>query len=100
MMGQGANQAIVDAYVVSKRLAAAATASGSNDGPEMTAIAKALRDYDSKKRRKDNDVVITKARNYGKLFLSKNPILSKILRWSIKMAPPSNMVREAASGDR
>merc|ERR1712154_182549 len=106
MMGQGANQAIVDAYVVSKRLAAAAssTASGCSDGTTMmngvtemttsTAVAKALRDYDSKKRRKDNNLVITKARYYGKFVTSKNRILNKIMRWAIKVTPPSNLLRE------
>merc|ERR1719463_108194 len=112
-MGQGANQAIVDAYVVSKRLAAAAassTASGSSDGTTMmngvtemttsTAVAKALRDYDSKKRRKDNNLVITKARYYGKFVTSKNRILNKIMRWAVKVTPPSNLLREMVSGDR
>jgi len=105
MMGQGANQAIVDAYVVSKRLAAAlataAAAGADRDIPEITALArKALQDYDSKKRRNDNNAVIKKSRKYGNWILSTNRALNAGMWWSFKMMSPSLMVAEMSSGDR
>jgi len=102
MMGQGANQAIVDAYVVSKRLAAALPTGGTDgNSPEITTlVVQALRDYDSTKRRKDNNAVIKKARAYGNWFLSTNRVLNASLRWSFLMLSPSLMVAEMSSGDR
>merc|ERR1712125_38007 len=107
MMGQGANQAIVDAYVVSKRLAAALATPAADPActargiPEMVALArKALQDYDSKKRRKDNNAVIKKSRTYGNWFLSSNRFVNACMRCSFMVFSPSMMVAEMTSGDR
>lgn len=66
VMGQGANMAIVDGYVAATRLSAAMK------GVTGITVEQALLDYDCKVRRKENNDVIKKARNYGKWAASKN----------------------------
>jgi hypothetical protein len=61
-MGQGVNEAITDAYVCATRL---------SRQPVLTA----LRDYDSKTRRKAVNKVIKKARSYGNMSVTHNGLV-------------------------
>merc|ERR1712232_1508600 len=80
---------------------AGANAGTHRDIAEMTALArKALQDYDSKKRRNDNNAVIKKSRKYGNWALSSNRFVNACMRLSFKMISPSMMIAEMTSGDR
>lgn len=95
MMGQGANMAIVDGYVAATRISAAMKDSSGGGSVEQ-----ALLDYDSKVRRKENNVVIKKARTYGKWSASKNRVSCFALKVALKYMPASMLVSELVSGDK
>lgn len=95
MMGQGANMAIVDGYVAATRISAAM-----KDSSGSGSVEQALLDYDSKVRRKENNVVIKKARTYGKWSASKNRFSCFALKAALKCMSASIMVSEMVSGDK
>lgn len=95
MMGQGANMAIVDGYVAATRLSAAM-----KDSSGSGSVERSLLDYDSKVRRKENNVVIKKARTYGKWCASKNRFYCFALKAAIKCMSASMLVSEMVSGDK
>lgn len=98
MMGQGANMAICDGYVVATRIAAAIQRSA--DGDVTGNIQKALTDYDCKSRRKENNKVIKKARRYGSWATGKSRFAMWFLKATTKYAPSSMVVSELVSGDK
>jgi len=95
MMGQGANMAIVDGYVAASRLSAAMK--GTNGS---ISVKQALLDYDCKDRRKENNIVIKKARKYGNWASSKDRLPCFLMKLSMKYMPPSMLVSEIRSGDK
>ena len=95
MMGQGANMAIVDGYVAATRLSTAMKDSSCSGSVEQ-----ALSDYDSKVRRKENNIVIKKARRYGKWGASKNRFHCFLARVALKYMSASTVVSEMVSGDK
>lgn len=90
MMGQGANMAIVDGYVVATRLAAA----------KMANIPETLVDYDTKARRKANNYVIKEARKYGNIVVSQNRFTCWATRMVTKYMPAKTLVSELVKGDK
>ena len=86
--------AIVDGYVAATRLSAAMKDSSGSS------VEQALLDYDSKVRRKENNVVIKKARTYGKWSASKNRFYCFALKVAMKYMPASMLVSEVVSGDK
>jgi len=89
IMGQGANMAIVDGYVVAMRLAAV----------KMQNVIAALDEYDSDSRRKDVNKVIAEARKYGNYVTSQNGLACWLLRTVLKYSPPSFFANEMFKGD-
>ena len=94
IMGQGANMAIVDGYVAATRLAAAMK---KNDNFR---IEQALMDYDSKKRRKDNNIVIKQGRKYGSWFVSHHWFTCWAMGKVTKYMPASALISFLVSGDK
>uniref|UniRef100_A0A7S1VRZ4 FAD-binding domain-containing protein n=1 Tax=Grammatophora oceanica TaxID=210454 RepID=A0A7S1VRZ4_9STRA len=90
MMGQGANMAIVDGYVLAKRLAAT----------KLRNVENTLGEYDSLSRRKANNKVIQDARGYGTTFVSNHPFTCWATKLVIKLMPASVMVSEMIKGDK
>lgn len=86
--------AIVDGYVAATRLSAAMK------GATGSSVEQALLDYDCKRRRKENNLVIKKARDYGKWAASKNRFRCLVMKMMCKYMPPSMMVSELMSGDK
>ena len=87
--------AIVDGYVGATRLSAAMK--GTNGS---TSIEQALLDYDCKLRRKENNIVIKKARKYGNWSASKGRFSCLFMKLSMKYMSPSMLVSEMMSGDK
>merc|ERR1712110_853113 len=81
MMGQGANMAIVDGYVVASRLAAA-----KNNNKIVTSI---LANYDCDVRRKGINKVIIESRNHGTFVVSTNPFTCWMVKMVLKCMPQS-----------
>ena len=96
VMGQGANMAIVDGYVAATRLSAVMK------GTTGSSVEQALLDYDCKLRlrKKENNIVIKKARNYGKWIASKNRFPFLLTKVAYKYMPKSMTVSELLSGDK
>eukprot|EP00585_Thalassiosira_rotula_P025174 CAMPEP_0196230140 /NCGR_PEP_ID=MMETSP0913-20130531/1450_1 /TAXON_ID=49265 /ORGANISM="Thalassiosira rotula, Strain GSO102" /LENGTH=112 /DNA_ID=CAMNT_0041510109 /DNA_START=38 /DNA_END=376 /DNA_ORIENTATION=- len=97
--------AMVDGYVVATRLSSAFKKNGStehnNDHTLMSSnIHQALVDFDSKKRRKENNVVIRKARKYGQWWCSRNGFVRWVLRTATKFMSGSMIFGEVLSGDK
>lgn len=95
--------AIVDGFVVAKRLSAAIRKknhSNESTSEMMSSIQQALIDFDSKKRRKETNVVIHKSRKYGRLGCSKNRFTTWAFRTVLKYMPPSALIGEITSGDK
>ena len=86
--------AIVDGYVASSRLSAAMK------GTNGSSVEQALLDYDCKLRRKENNIVIKKARKYGNWSASKGRFPCLLLKLSMKYMSPSMLVSEMMSGDK
>lgn len=91
MMGQGANMAIVDGYVVASRLAAA-----KNNNKIVTSI---LANYDCDVRRKGINKVIIESRNHGTFVVSRNPFTCWMVKMVLKCMPQSLMMKEMVRGD-
>jgi len=89
MMGQGANMAIVDGYVVATRLAVS----------KMLDIPQTLANYDTKSRRKANNSVIKEARKWGKMVVSQNRFTCWAFRIMTKYMPAQMMIKELIKGD-
>ena len=87
--------AIVDGYVAASRLSAAMK--GTNGS---ISVKQALLDYDCKDRRKENNIVIKKARKYGNWASSKDRLPCFLMKLSMKYMPPSMLVSEIRSGDK
>ena len=86
--------AMVDGYVAATRLSAAMK------GTTGSSVEQALLDYDCKVRRKENNVVIKKARNYGKWAASDSRLACFSMKFACKYIPPSMMLSEMMSGDK
>jgi len=93
MLGQGANMAICDGYVAATRISAAIL-------KKRLSIEQALVDYDCKDRRKDNNIVIKKARAYGKLSVSHKRVNVWVMKLTCKYMPASILISEMISGDK
>merc|ERR1712174_97904 len=89
MMGQGANMAIVDAYVATTRLASS----------KMENIIKTLAEYDSDIRRQGINKVIADARFYGEFTASSNRFKCWLTKLYIKYMPSSAVMAEMLKGD-
>jgi len=96
MMGQGANMAICDGYVAATNISAAMKKGGDN----ANSIEQALLDYDRNDRRKQNNIVIKKARKYGKMTVSNNRMYIWATKTMFKYMPASMLVSEMISGDK
>lgn len=94
MMGQGANMAIVDGYVVASRLAAAKMNDNSN------IVTTVLADYDCDVRRKGIKKVIDDSRKYGNFVVSSNPFTCWTTKMVLKCIPPSLLMKEMVRGDK
>lgn len=90
MMGQGANMAIVDGYVVATQLAAV----------ERNMVATALAKYDCDVRRKDVNKVILGARSYGNIAVSSNRFVCWMTKKVLNHMPPSFVLSELEKGDK
>lgn len=97
MMGQGANMAIVDGYVVATRISAAIKI---DSNISSGSVEQALLDFDSKVRRKDNNCVIMKARRYGKFSISNNRFYCWATKVMCKFMPSSLIISDMVSGDK
>lgn len=89
--------AVVDGYVAATRLMAAVKKDG---GMEDSNIPQALKDYDSKRRRKENKVVIMKARKYGRWACSNNRFTIWATHTAMMCMSPSAFIGELTSGDK
>ena len=89
--------AVVDGYVAATRLIAAVKKDGGN---ETSNIPQALQDYDSKRRRKENKLVIMKARKYGRWACSNNRFTIWATRTAMRCMSPSAFIGELTSGDK
>jgi len=96
MMGQGANMAIVDGYVVATRLGAAFHSSSDNSDDSFV---KALAAFDCDERRKSGNKVIREARLYGKLAVSENRLKNWLIKQVCKYLPPHMVIGQLVSGD-
>lgn len=108
MMGQGANMAIVDGYVVGTRLAAALTTAtvastdNSNDngsGNNDDGVRDALSDFDCNERRNSVNKVIKTARFITNLAVTNNTIKDWLMKTILKYSPPSMVIKQMVSGD-
>lgn len=89
MMGQGANMAIVDAYVATTRISSS----------KMENIIKALAEYDSDIRRQGINKVIADARFYGDFTASSNRFKCWLTKLYIKYMPSSAVMADMLKGD-
>merc|ERR1712226_1588610 len=89
MMGQGANMAIVDGYVVATQLAAV----------KRNMVATALAKYDCDVRRKDVNKVILKARFHGNIAVSSNRLVCWLTKKLLNHMSPSFVLSELEKGD-
>lgn len=113
VMGQGANMAMVDGYVLGRRLAAAF---GSTTGTINTtnistgtstcpatgtdaAVYQALVDFDDKIRRKGVNKVIQEARFISKVAVTENKFKDWCMKTILKISPPSRVIAQEVSGD-
>lgn len=85
-MGQGVNQAITDAYVCATRIS-------------RQPVQDALRDYDSKNRRKGVNKVIKKARSYGNVSVSRNRLVCWMFTMFASRMPLSWLWDDMIEGD-
>lgn len=97
MMGQGANMAIVDGYVVATRLADAAFHSSSSKNGDS--FVKALADFDCDERRKSCNKVIKTSRSFGKLAVSENRLKNWLMKQVVKYTPPSMVISQDIASD-
>mmetsp|Transcript_13445 Transcript_13445/g.14762 ORF Transcript_13445/g.14762 Transcript_13445/m.14762 type:complete len:599 (-) Transcript_13445:211-2007(-) len=115
MLGQGANMAIVDGYVVGRRLAAAfatgSTTLSTSASEETatntvsslttsTAVLQALADFDCPVRRTGVNKIIKEARFVGKLAVTQNRVKDWLLKAVLKYSPPSLVIKQGLKEDR
>ena len=107
IMGQGANMAIVDGYVVGTRLAAAyaaAVAAVETTTPAAAAgfaagVRTALLAYDCPVRKRGVNKVIKEARTIGKWAVSQNRFKAWCFRAVTTYSPPALVVQQLVYGD-
>mmetsp|Transcript_32893 Transcript_32893/g.49641 ORF Transcript_32893/g.49641 Transcript_32893/m.49641 type:complete len:152 (-) Transcript_32893:2986-3441(-) len=90
MMGQGANMAIVDGYVVATPLAAV----------KENMVATALAKNDCDVRRKDVNKVILRARSHGNIVESSNRLVCWMTKILLNHMPLSFVFSELEKGDK
>mmetsp|Transcript_35145 Transcript_35145/g.39970 ORF Transcript_35145/g.39970 Transcript_35145/m.39970 type:complete len:219 (-) Transcript_35145:231-887(-) len=100
MLGQGANMAIVDGYVVGRRLAAAFAIGSTVASTTSTAVLQALADFDCPVRRTGVNKIIKEARFVGKLAVTQNRVKDWLLKAVLKYSPPSLVIKQGLKEDR
>lgn len=99
VMGQGANMAMVDGYVIGRRLAAAFCTTSTTNTDADAAVHQALSDFDDKIRRKGVNKVIQEARFISKLAVTQNRLKDWFMKTILKVIPPSRVIELEVSGD-
>jgi len=91
MQGQGVNMALCDAHCVASRLTAAHEFGGG--------LPASLKAYDNTARRQDVNKIIQKARDVTAWSVSKNPLVTRGMRYAMSLLPLSWIMAEVDSSD-